>query len=270
METEKVNRILLETTKLNSSFLKREVKVDFYLPKNVMNPSQMSLLLINDGQDLEKMNFEQILENFTMIEGSSPLLCVGIHCGSERKLEYGVANAPDYLNRGNKANLHSSFVLEELLPYIHKTYCIGSFKEKAFAGFSLGALSALDIVWATNGMFQKVGAFSGSFWWRNMDQDNPLYDDSIHRIMHARVRVGSFIPNLKFFFQCGSLDETKDRNNNGIIDSIDDTMDLMAEIKLKGYSDADVTYVELPDGKHDVPSWGKAMPTFLEWGWGAK
>ena len=28
---------------------------------------------------------------------------------------------------------------------------------------------------------------------------------------------------MKFFFECGTEDETEDRNGNGIIDSIDDT-----------------------------------------------
>ena len=49
--------ILTERTILDSVFLKREVILDFYLPVNVEHPDQMSLLLINDGQDLEVMNF---------------------------------------------------------------------------------------------------------------------------------------------------------------------------------------------------------------------
>ena len=59
------------------------------------------------------------------------------------------------------------------------------------------------------------------------------------------------------------MDETHDRNNNGIIDSIDDALDLMAELKQKGYTD--IEYLELADGKHDIPTWGRAMPVFLKW-----
>jgi enterochelin esterase-like enzyme len=271
METEKAQHMLMETTEIESAFLDREVKVDFYLPINVADPSQISLLLINDGQDMEKMGFEQILENFIhLADYHTPLLCVAIHCGADRKLEYGVAGFPDYLGRGNKADLYTSFVLEELLPYIQKTYCIRSFREKAFAGFSLGGLSALDITWSNPGVFQKVGIFSGSHWWRSVDQDDPLYDENEHRIIHQRIKNGEYIPELKFFFQCGCLDETKDRNKNGIIDSIDDTLDLIKELKKKGYNDESINYLELADGKHDVPTWGKAMPAFLKWGWGNK
>jgi enterochelin esterase-like enzyme len=65
------------------------------------------------------------------------------------------------------------------------------------------------------------------------------------------------------------MDETKDRNNNGIIDSIDDTLDLIKELETKGYQrEKDIFYLELPDGHHDVATWGRAMPVFLKWGWG--
>ena len=66
------------------------------------------------------------------------------------------------------------------------------------------------------------------------------------------------------------LDEKKDRNNNGIIDSIDDALDLIAELKNRGYDNHAVKYLELEDGTHDVPTWAKAFPDFLKWGWGLK
>ena len=73
---------------------------------------------------------------------------------------------------------------------------------------------------------------------------------------------------MKFFFEVGRLDEMSDRNNNGIIDAIDDTRDLIKELQNKGYSaNNDIEYLELADGKHDVNTWSKAFPAFLIWGW---
>ena len=86
--------------------------------------------------------------------------------------------------------------------------------------------------------------------------------------MHKQIKKGPYRPGLKFFFECGACDESADRNNNGIIDSIDDTLDLIKELKQKGYSDADIEYLELADGRHDVSTWGRAFPYFLQWGWG--
>jgi hypothetical protein len=52
MHVDKESLIVIESALLESEHLKRSVIVDFYLPVNVSQPEEMSLLLINDGQDL--------------------------------------------------------------------------------------------------------------------------------------------------------------------------------------------------------------------------
>ncbi len=176
-------------------------------------------------------------------------------------------NLRDEMGCGAKAGLYTAFILKELLPYLYKHFGVSSFREQAFAGFSLGGLMALDIVWKHPDQFSKAGVFSGSLWWRNVDQDDEAYDDDQHRIMHQQVRNGIYHAGLKFFFQCGNMDETRDRNKNGIIDSIDDTLALVQELKAKGYPSSSLQYFELSDGRHDVLTWGRAFPEFLRWGW---
>ncbi len=272
MQLANVPGILCEKTTVRSVYLARTVKVDFYLQGTLKNTAAINLLLINDGQDLIKMNFESILDKFyTDEKDAEPLLCVAMHCSADRKMEYGVADHLDYLGRGAKASLYTSFILEELLPFVKQKFDFLSFKEKAFAGFSLGGLMALDIVWNHPTEFTRVGVFSGSLWWRNIDQTEDEYDDDKHRIMHQQIRNGNFAPWLKFFFQCGNMDETMDRNNNGIIDSIEDTLDLISELETKGYQpETDIHYMEMKDGLHDVPTWARAFPAFLKWGWAKK
>ena len=252
---------------LTSEYLEREVIVDIYLPFSFSIPNQLSLLLINDGQDLLKMHFDEMLDNLWVTKQIEPLVCVGIHCGPERKMEYGTAFSADYKGRGAKAGLYNKFIFEELLPFIRKTVNICSFKHKSFAGFSLGALSALDIGWNHASEFNKIGLFSPSLWWRRKGYDDG-YDDEQDRLMHLQIRKGSFHPWLQFFIECGRLDEKADRNENGVIDSIDDALDLIVELKLKGFTDEHIHYLELEEGKHDVSTWGIAFPDFLKWGWG--
>lgn len=259
---------MVENHVLLSHYLKREVKVDCYLPVNVAAPEDMSLLLINDGQDLVTMEFENILGKLYEQHAITALLCVGMHCAEDRKNEYGTAKILDYKGRGAKAGLYTQFVMEELLPFIREKYMVASFKEKSFAGFSLGALSALDIVWNNPADFSKAGAFSGSFWWRDKDQEDEDFDEGKHRIMHRQIKEGAHYAWLKFFFEVGTQDETADRNSNGIIDAIDDTLSLIDELKRKGYKDKDLEYLELKDGRHNVPTWARAFPDFLKWGWG--
>lgn len=257
---------------LASEFLQRDVIIDFYLPPGQsLLSGELSLLLVNDGQDLVTMNFYKLLDHLYETESISPLLCVGIHCGPDRRNEYGTAGVLDYKGLGAKAPLYTRFVFEELLPFIRNEFSNLSFKEKSFCGFSMGGLTALDIVWNHPKEFSKVGVFSGSLWWRIMSQTDPAFDEEKHRIMHNEIKKGNYAPWLKFFFSTGTLDETADRNNNGIIDSIDDTLSLIRELEKKGYHpDTDIRYLEISDGRHDVATWARAFPEFLIWGWGIR
>lgn len=268
MDTAVSTFILQERINVVSKNLSRDVSIEMFLPSNVEDASKMSLLLINDGQDMPVMHFNKILDKLYKQNAIEPICCAAISCSNERMMEYGIAGKKDYMGRGAKAERYSKFILKELLPLIHKKYNVARFKEISFAGFSLGGLSALDIVWKNPEVFTKVGVFSGSLWWRSVDQVSPKYDDDKHRIMQQVIRKGKFAPNLKFFFQTGKLDETADRNNNGIIDAVEDTLDHIHELMNKGYAPHDIAYLELEDGRHDVPTWGRAMPAFLKWGWG--
>ncbi len=261
------NRITVEQMNIYSTYLERNVLVDAYLPKTFYQSEHLSLLLINDGQDLVRMPFERILNSLIKTNQIEPLVCLGLHCGEERKREYGTAYSADYKGFGNKAGLYTKFVFDELLPFIRKKYNTPSFKDKSFAGFSLGALSALDIVWNQASEFKKVGIFSGSLWWRRKGYSDG-YDNEQDRLMHLQIRNGLYKPWLQFFIECGTLDETADRNNNGIIDSIDDALDLIVELKAKGYSDQHIHYLLIENGRHDVDTWASAFPEFLKWGWG--
>ena len=265
-----VNKAIIpvESTILTSVFLGRDVTVDFFMPFKNSSPEPISLLLINDGQNMEELGLATILTDLYRQQLIQPICCIGIHCGEDRKNEYGTANTPDFKGRGAKATAYTQFIFQELLPFVRKKTGITIFKDKSFAGFSLGGLSALDIVWNHPQEFIKAGVFSGSLWWRSKGLDDGYVEEK-DRIMHAQVRNGTYHPWLKFFFETGTMDETEDRNNNGIIDSIDDTLGLIEELKNKGYKlSDDIQYLELKDGRHDVKTWAKAMPAFLQWGWG--
>ncbi len=147
MSEEKVLVTTVEQHLLHSENLNRVVKVDCYLPPGYTAKSFLNLLLINDGQDLVKMGFENILDELYSADSINEIFCVGLHCSTDRKNEYGTAKILDYKGRGAKAFLYTKFIFQELIPFLKKTYKVESFYEKAFAGFSLVGLSALDIVW---------------------------------------------------------------------------------------------------------------------------
>jgi enterochelin esterase-like enzyme len=255
---------------ISSRYLGRVVDLELITPAGINEISSLPLLLVNDGQDFPKMPLLPMLDQLWKQHEIAPLFVVGIHAGPDRKMEYGVADIPDYLGRGALAGAYQHFIAKELIPFLLQHWSLQSFTDLSVAGFSLGGLSALDLAWTNLLPFKRVGVFSGSLWWRCVDQADPCYNDQAHRIMHGRIRETQQVPShLQFFFQCGALDEKSDRNKNGVIDSIDDTLDLIAELKAKGFNaDLSIRYIEFPDGKHDVPTWAKAMPLFLKWGWG--
>jgi predicted alpha/beta superfamily hydrolase len=194
-------------------------------------------------------------------------LIASIHASEDRLQEYGAASKPDFKQRGSKAAVYTKFITTELLPGIKKETGITAFDTTAFAGFSLGGLSAMDIAWNNPQLFNKVGVFSGSFWWRSKELGKGYTDND--RIMHSIIKHTIGKPELKFWLQTGTKDETADRNKNGIIDSIDDTVDLIKELEAKGYNrPADIQYLEMVGGTHSIDTWAEAMPKFLVWAFG--
>lgn len=262
----------LETRLIRSAALGRNVQIDCYLPPVNRKLGGLPLLLVNDGQDLVTMNFAAILDDLYRQQRIAPVFCIGIHCGEDRKNEYGMLVSPDFKGRGARAAAYRQFIFTELLPALEADYLpMAQFGEKAMAGFSLGGLSALDLAWNHPDFFRRVGVFSGSLWWRSKSKLDKDFHESTDRLMHRQVREATYLPALKFFFECGELDETEDRNKNGVIDSIDDTIDLMRALAARGYQEGrDFRYLQLKDGRHDVNTWAHAMPVFLEWGYGLK
>lgn len=246
---------------LTSEHLSREVTCTLLMPDELTGTEPLNLLLLNDGQEAENLKLNDTLQELYNTGRLKPTAVVAINCGEERIQEYGTAGFPDFKKRGAKAEAYTQFILEELLPEIKKQLETEEFGTVAFAGFSLGGLSALDIAWNHPDVFDVAGVFSGSLWWRSKDLGKGYTEDD--RIMHRIIRTAADKPALKFWFQTGTKDETADRNRNGIIDAIDDTIDLIKELQAKGYTRQDITYLEMVGGEHNVATWAKAMPKFL-------
>jgi enterochelin esterase family protein len=252
---------------IKSALLEREVTCTIFTPADIDAIQPLNLLLLNDGQEADALELKQTLETLSNSNNIKALIVVAVHANKDRLQEYGVAGRPDFKKRGARAGLYTQFIVKELLPAVAELFPSQDFETTAYAGFSLGGLSALDITWNNSQLFNKVGVFSGSFWWRSKELGKGYTDAD--RIAHTMIRETTAKPDLKFWLQTGTKDETADRNKNGIIDSIDDTIDLIKELETKGYKrPEDIRYVEVVDGSHNPETWGKAMPKFLLWAFG--
>lgn len=261
--------VKIESLSIRSSFLNRDVQLSIILPP-AYEQKPYPVLWLNDGQDMSAMQFNRILDDLYTQEVVKPMIVVGIHANEDRLQEYGSSAATDFKNRGAKAGLYAEFLVNELLPFIRNKYSVSRDKRKnVIAGWSMGGLSAIDIAWHFSNYFGKVGVFSGSLWWR-LKAYNRGYKDDKHRIIHQLIRNTPKREGLRFWFECGTNDENADRNKNGLIDSIDDTIDFIQELKQKGYNEQhDIQFVIVKDGEHNQQTWAEIMPYFLTWAFGA-
>ncbi|WP_072008612.1 alpha/beta hydrolase-fold protein [Hymenobacter sp. IS2118] len=254
---------------LASSYLGRELELTLLMPPaDCAVTSPYPVLYLNDGQDLERLNFQATLDNLYAQRAVRPFVVVAVHANEQRVQEYGTATHADFNGRGSRAGAYSQFVLHELLPFAQARYQASADPAEAVvAGFSLSGLSAFDLVWHHPQAFARAGVFSGSFWWRQRAVGAGY--TPADRIMHGLVRAGRLHPSHRFWLQTGTLDERSDRNENGVIDSIEDCLDLIEELVKHGLDvHQHLRYVQVEGGHHHPDTWGRVMPDFLRWAFG--
>lgn len=258
-----------ERLEIFSHHLHRYKVADIFLPPHFSTHKKYPVIFMNDGQDARQLRLREVLKDLYRQQLLQPLVVVAIHASARMK-EYGSVACPDFAGRGNRAAAYMAFVTKELYPLVQKQFCIDPRPaQHAFIGMSLGGVSAVDIVWHHPEKFGKAGVFSGSFWWRSRDI-GPGYSPA-DRIMHRVVANSEKRQGLKFWLQVGTEDETSDRNNSGIIDAIEDTLDFVQMLRYKGYQlHRDIRYVEITGGKHDQQTWSVALPNFLLWAFSAE
>ncbi len=258
------------TDEIYSRHLQRHVKLSIISTPMPADKSDMNLLLLNDGQDIDQLRIKIIVDSLYSKKMIQPLIVVGIHAGN-RMQEYGVADLPDHKNQGTKAAKYSAFIDDELYAFVKKKAGVRKFRTVVITGCSLGGLAAFDIAWDHADKIDKVGIFSGSFWWRNKDAIAADYSDDKNRIMINKIRSSRKKPHLQYWFYAGGKEETGDRDKDSIIDVIDDTKDLIELIKNKNVcSPDDIIYTEDRNGIHGQESWSHHLPSFLIWAFGRR
>ncbi len=253
---------------LYSRYLQRKVKLTILHTPSPKDRAQYNLLILNDGQDMEKLRVKETMDSLYKKGKLQPLVIIGVDAGDRMK-EFGVADKPDYLGRGNKASFYDAFINDELYPYAKKQTGVRKFNSVAISGCSLGGLSAFDIAWNHPDKISKVGVFSGSFWWRDKASEDSSYSDETNRIMYSKLKASRKKPGLQYWFYAGGAEEKSDRDKDSIIDVIDDTKDIITLLQKRNVVSADgIEYKELKNGQHDYTSWSMVFPDFLVWAFG--
>ncbi len=183
------------------------------------NKGDFNLLLINDGQDIEKLRVKKIVDSLYHKKLIQPLIVVGIHA-FDRKMEYGVAGKPGNQGNGASAEKYSEFITGELLPFVKKKAAVRKFNSIILAGSELGGLSAFDISWDNADKIDKVGVFSGSFGITN-NETNTLDSSVENRIIINKIRSSRKRPHLQYWFYAGGNEKNDGESSvNGTKDLI--------------------------------------------------
>ena len=246
----------------------REISV--FLPPGYAQAPQRHypVLYVNDGQDQEALQIRETLTMLFQRQQIPPIIVVAVPTNDDRLQEYGTAVCSNAHNLGTKAGEYGRFLTSELMPAINQQFRTShNPADSGIFGVSLGGLSAFDLAWNHPGKFGVVGVMSGSFWWRAGEDETAVPPNQL--IAHEMVKETAVKPNLRLWFEAATQDEASDRDNNGVIDAIQDTLELIEELEKIGFSQGeDVVYVEVPGGRHNYDTWSQQFPHFLRWAFG--
>ncbi len=254
------------------------------------------VLYLNDGQDAEAVKLQATLSELIDQGKIRPLLAVAIDMPKDRMGAYGFSDRGNQRSLisplrvgaiGAQAHAYSEWVATQLVPIIDAHYRTRARPEaRTILGWSLGGANALNLGWQYPEVFANTGAFSPSLWL------SPKLDDIANiqasRFAQQMIAAGAYHAGSRFFFAVGDMEETDDRDGDGVIDVLDDTRDLIDGWRVAGETEprakglhqlghsinldhaakgtrADASLFVLAGGKHEQASWARMLPEFLRW-----
>ncbi len=282
------------------AFAPEKIAVTVYLPPDYGYAAarRYPVLYANDGQDMEAVGLQPTLAQLYRDKAIEPVIVVAVRMLADRASGYGLSDRAAARSLvggspigpiGTRAQDYSAWAATALVPYVDAHYRTRkSARGRTMLGWSLGALNAFNLGWQYPEVFGRIGAFSPSFW---LAADRSSATAVQHtRLAQAMVDRGRKRAGLRMWFAVGTAEETKDRDGDGINDTVDDTQDLLQGyrgadgfrlrgLKQLGYAvnmdvakhpsrHADATLFLLPGGVHNQASWKRMLPVFLRWAYG--
>lgn len=249
--------------------------VDVWLPENYNTSKKYAVIYMHDGQMLFDSTKTWNKQEWRMDETASELmkqkitkdfLIVAIHNIPEiRWRDLFPEKAMDFMDKDRKAELlrkakeenqninfngdsYLKFIVEELKPYVDKTYSVSSLKENTFvAGSSMGGLMSMYAVAEYPNIFQGAACIS-THWVGGMAGGNNPFPSAIFKYLENNV------PEAKqhiMYFDYG--DQTLDRHYPKFSKTVD------AIFYKNGYSIENYRNLFFPGENHSEKSWQKRM-----------
>lgn len=252
------------------------IQVKVFLPADYPSTDRrLPSLYINDGQDADAIALAEILQKLYDEKKIRPIIVIAVSMLPDRMATYGFSDRQAKLSLpaetrygfvGLRAHDYSAWLAESLVPFIDAQYrTIANSESRSILGWSLGAASAFNISWNYPDRFGVVGGFSSSFWLSKSSNDSST--QMVQQIIASKPLPEYF----KVWLAVGDAEETDDRDNDGVIDVIDDSQAVIEAISAKVMLSGNATTQHelkltiFPDGQHNQQTWKQMLPEFLIW-----
>ncbi len=231
-----------------------------YLPPNYVKDSshRYPVLYMHDGQNIfddstangSEWHVDEIAEYLINNGQIQPVIIVGVYTIPQERIdEYtptsrltavGVGRTR---NQGGKGNLYGQMLMEEVKPFIDRTYrVLPDAANTAIGGSSLGGLISLYLGMKNPAVFGKLLVVSPSVWWDN----NYILNEMMARTTKFPAKV---------WLDMGT-------NEGG--EALEGARNLRQTFTTLGWKlGDDFQYMEAFDGRHDEASWAARVEPML-------
>lgn len=247
--------VKLQEDKIYSRHLQRHVTLTIITTPMPDDKTSMNLLLYNNGDEMESLNMQHIIDSLYDDKQLRPLTIVGIH--GNAATEYGMSGLDIPGDKSDKPAKFNEFVIKELYPFIKKKTGIRSFRSIAICGTSRSGINAIDIAWNNADRIQKVGLFSGAFDYA--DKYRVPGTDSMSLVLEE-FRLSRKRPKLQYWFYAANNADNIPYQNTGKL------IDILHKKNITG--NGDIQFIADPSGSNNIASWRKQFPAFISWAFG--
>jgi predicted alpha/beta superfamily hydrolase len=248
------DRQLRKHEKFRSKFLRNQRSLAVYLPPGYHDDPhrRFPVLYLHDGQNLFDGSTSFIpgqdwhvgqTANLAIQAGQvEPLIIVGIYnTGKARIAEYTPTKAPKL--GGGRADRYGKFLLEEVIPFVHREYrAEGGSHRTGIGGSSLGGLVSLYLGLSRSDVFGKIAALSPAVWWNQ-------------RVIHKFAESMSVHSRPRIWLDIGT------REGGRIVEDVERYRDILLS---RGWRyGADLHYERIEGAEHNEAAWAKRVGPFL-------
>jgi len=209
------------------------------------------VLYMHDGQNLfdgstayirgQDWHVGQTAEEEIRSGWVEPLIIVGIYNTKSRIGEYTPTKVPKL--GGGRADRYGKFLLEEVIPFVHREYrAEGGAWRTGIGGSSLGGLVSLYLGLSRPDLFGKIAALSPSLWWNQ-------------RVIHRFAERMQVHDRAKIWLDIGT------REGPRILEDVERYRDILLS---RGWQrDVDLHYQRIEGAEHNEAAWAKRVAPFL-------